>query len=224
MFYEGNIGRQTHAAIRYFMEAFGIRTLRMNPRRTVPHLLATLRKLDLTAQVQSSLLTIVGYGLVGSVGVAGVRAHLEPGDVVAAVTPWLGSTQGFSRGIAQMLLFELLPPVIKTCPEKGPNAEYLTRLYGYLSSNREVVRLRAKTGKFFRKLDVDDRVSVEGLLTKEYDTNEDPMPVTLVEQLKGTMREVRGSCVRSEVTKRCKYCAFSVRPLLGSSLRSSSLS
>ena len=229
LLYEGNMGRMTHAAIRFFMEgeaesrsdelrmpifvyqysqsfltysiylrmflasvvaAFGIRTLRKNPEKCAPYLLKALRKLDLTAQVQSSLLTIAGYGLVGNVRASDVRKYLNSAEVVAAVTPWLGSTQGFSRGIAQMLLFELLPSVMGVGGYDEANGTYLSSLYGYLTSNRDVVKLRKKTGKFFAKLDADSRVTLEGLLTREYDTNEDPMPDTLVEMLKGTMKEL----------------------------------
>ena len=42
-----------------------------------------------------------------------MRKWLDVKEVVKATTPWLASTQGFSRGIAQLLLFELIPEVLK---------------------------------------------------------------------------------------------------------------
>ena len=180
----------THGSIRYYMECFGVKCLRLYPGKFGTGLLGTLRSIDCAPQVQSSLLIITGYGIVGGVGgkKAEVRKHVSARDVVQAVTPWLGSTQGFSRGVAQLLLHRLIPELLE---EKGTGDKYyLEGVYGYLEKNAEMVKLRNKSLRFFDKLDVDALTTLGGILGVSHDDQEDPLPATLVDALKDSMKEL----------------------------------
>ena len=130
----------THGSIRHYIEVFAIRMLRSFPAIASRGLMFCLQRVDGNAQVTSSLLVIAGYGVLGGGGTkAVVREHVKIEDVMAAVCPWLGSTQGFSRGIAQLVCWKCL----KEIDLKGN--EYLGRLFIYLDENKEMKRLREKT-------------------------------------------------------------------------------
>jgi hypothetical protein len=182
----------THGAIRYYIECFAVKCLRSFPEAFAPALLRTLSSIDCTPQVQSSLLVITGYGVLGLDGIKDkVRKHLDVEKVVQATTPWLASTQGFSRGAAQLLLFELIPEAMAAKEGSGGgDMFYLEALYKYLKENSEMVKLRVKCVKFFEKLDVDSLCTVQGLLGVSHDDQEDPLPETLLDVLKNCMKTV----------------------------------
>ncbi|GMI45310.1 hypothetical protein TrCOL_g13703 [Triparma columacea] len=176
----------THGSIRHYIEVFAIKMLRKFPKVTSRGLMECLRRVDMGAQVSSSLLVVAGYGMLGGGGSesGAVRGHLKVEEVMAAVCPWLGSTQGFSRGIAQLVCWHCL----KDMDLKGN--DYLERLFFYLDENKEMGRLRGKTTKFFDSLDVEKISGLEGILEVEYDSEENPMPKSVIEGLKETMVEI----------------------------------
>jgi hypothetical protein len=75
--------------------------------------------------------------------------------VLASIIPWLSSTQGFSRGIAQILVFALIPRVLddpKDLNAANPpesNDWYLKVTYDFLEKNKDMQRLRSKQTAFF---------------------------------------------------------------------------
>jgi len=176
----------THGSIRHYIEVFAIQVLRCFPEVATVGVMESLRRVDMGAQVTSSLLVIVGYGLLGGNEIERGRVGewLKIEAVMAAVCPWLGSTQGFSRGIAQLVCWHCL---------KGMELEgndYLGRLFLYLDENKEMKRLRTKTEKFFDDMDVERICTMEGILGVEYDDEENPMPKSMVDSLKETMVEI----------------------------------
>ena len=91
--------------------------------------------------------------------------HLR--HVLAAVIPWLSSTQGFSRAIAQLLVYALVPMVIDV---SGKNLDAIAAtdtdwpirvIYKFLDENREMKRLRNKQLKFFERYNVDEMCTLE---------------------------------------------------------------
>ena len=104
----------------------------------------------------------------------------------------MGSTQGFSRGLAQILVWTLLKRMgvgSSRLPKEG-DWFYLSRLLKYLDENKEMVKLRKKAMNFFTLLDVDNACSVEGILGVTFDENENPVPVSLVETIKKVMKDM----------------------------------
>ncbi|GMI04138.1 hypothetical protein TrRE_jg1340 [Triparma retinervis] len=175
----------THGSIRHYIEVFAIKMLRRFPAATSGGLMGCLRRVDMGAQVTSSLLVVAGFGMLGGGGTKGVvRGFLKVEEVMAAVCPWLGSTQGFSRGIAQLVCWHCL----REMDLEGN--DYLRRLFLYLDENKEMKRLRGKTAKFFDSMDVERISGLEGILGVEYDDEENPMPKSVIEGLKDTMVEI----------------------------------
>jgi hypothetical protein len=68
--------------------------------------------------------------------------------ILAGIIPWLSSTQGFSRAIAQLLAYSLIPLVVNISDPPALGAEdshwYLRSVYRFLDENPEMKRLRKK--------------------------------------------------------------------------------
>ena len=77
---------------------------------------------------------------------------------------------------------------------KGPGTEdsdwYLRSIYNFLDMNAEMKRLRKKQSNFFERYDVDSICTPEGLLGFPVDEGGESMPVTLIDAMKETLREV----------------------------------
>ena len=133
----GGLGTQTmHNQIRYFVEVFPIKfslTSRVHQVVFLNDLSVDIRRADLSAQHVTSLMIIAGNLLVGRYSSIcdDHEEHHEQNDdeqeqehinwrmgivkhVVLGVLPWLSITSGFSRAIAQLLVYKLIPLVVKT--------------------------------------------------------------------------------------------------------------
>jgi hypothetical protein len=114
--------------------------------------------------------------------------------VLAAVIPWLSSTQGFSRAIAQQLVHALIPLAIdvnKIEDESLADSDWFLRLiYRFLNENGEMKRLRNKQSKFFEKYSVKEVCTVTGVLSVPVDEGEEADPIHMVDAIKTTLQEV----------------------------------
>lgn len=119
----------------------------------------------------------------------------EPLDeILAGVIPWVGSTQGFSRAIAQLLVHRLIPLVIDLSSDKleqniGDSEWYLRSLFQFLEENSEMKRLRQKQTKFFDNYDVDQGCTPEGVLSIPVDEGHEADPVYMVEVIRRALAE-----------------------------------
>ena len=123
--------------------------------------------------------------------------------VLASVIPWLSSTQGFSRAIAQLLVYSLIPLVIpdvseraKAISDTGGTTDttdsnwFLLLLFKFLDENREMTRLRKKQEKFFDQYDAESLCTPEGVLNIPIDEGHEADPVHMVDAIKTCLQEV----------------------------------
>ena len=113
---------------------------------------------------------------------------------MAGVVPWLSSTQGFSRAIAQLLVHKLIPLVINVDEPPASDTEdsqwYLRSLFRFLDENPEMKRLRKKQEQFFERYEVDSVCTPEGLFAIPVDEGQEANPVHMIEVIKECLQEV----------------------------------
>ena len=115
-------------------------------------------------------------------------------SILAGVVPWLSSTQGFSRAIAQLLAHKLIPLVINVDNPPISDTEnsqwYLRSLYRFLHENPEMKRLRTKQEHFFERYEVDSVCTPEGLFAIPVDEGQEANPVHMIEVIKECLQQV----------------------------------
>lgn len=115
--------------------------------------------------------------------------------VLAGAIPWLSSTQGFSRAIAQLLVYAVVPLVLDVGDLKLgsfaiENDGVLRLIYNFLEENREMARLRRKQMKFFDTYEVDTVCTPKGVLSIPVDEGDEADPAHLVDVMKQTLVDV----------------------------------
>jgi tRNA guanosine-2'-O-methyltransferase len=132
---------------------------------------------------------------------SGNDLHLR--QVLAAVIPWLSSTQGFSRAIAQLLVYALIPLVTDVASPGGNVAVtdtdwFIRVIFKFLDENREMKRLRNKQTKFFEGYNVEDMCTVEGVLGISHDEGDEAAPEHLIDAMKVALKNVYDESHSSE--------------------------
>jgi len=195
------MGEMIHGQIRYFIEVFAVQCTRKHPVVFGKGLIQQITRTDLHLQNVCSLMICLGSLIVGRYSDDWFRQYDEQSrdvaslnQVLSGVVPWLGSTQGFSRAIAQLLAYKLIPMVIdinqhQTEPGTEDSDWYLRSIYCYLEKNIEMKRLRKKQAKFFERNDVDEVCTPEGVLGFPVDEGGESLPLTLVDVIKDTLKE-----------------------------------
>ena len=159
-----------HGQVRYFVEVFCIQCSRKHPALFGRKISEQIRRRDLNLQQIASIMVVTGNLLVGKykedflVNQDGADIHA----LLAGASPWLSSTQGFSRAIAQLLVHKLIPMAIDTNVEDDSVCDsdwHLRSLFRFLDENPEMRRLRSKQQKYFEKYDVDRACTPEFLFT-----------------------------------------------------------
>lgn len=135
---------------------------------------------------------IVGRYKIDYFAVQNDETNLRLRKVIAGVIPWLSSTQGFSRAIAQMMVHSLIPLVLDVTQksENGDSDWYLRQHFKFLDENREMIRLRKKQSAFFEQYEVESICTPEGVLSVPVDEGNEASPVNMVEIIKKTLVEV----------------------------------
>mmetsp|Transcript_28830 Transcript_28830/g.44324 ORF Transcript_28830/g.44324 Transcript_28830/m.44324 type:complete len:600 (+) Transcript_28830:3-1802(+) len=190
-----------HGQIRYFVEIFTIQCSRLHPEIFGKMFVQEIKRTDLTLQHVSSLMIIGGNLIVGRYQVDFLRqfegehansARLH--EVLAGALPWLSSTQGFSRAIAQIIVHKVIPLVVdvtsKDIKEEGENDWFLKSMYVFLDENPEMKRLRDKQSKVFETYDVDTMCTPEGILSTPVDEGDEANPLHVVESMKRCLEQV----------------------------------
>jgi tRNA guanosine-2'-O-methyltransferase len=115
-------------------------------------------------------------------------------QLLAAVIPWLSSTQGFSRAIAQLLVHKLTPLCVDVSNMSAisPNeVDWFPRLiFRFLDENREMKRLRKKQGTFFERYTVEEMYTPEGVLSIPVDEGDEADPVHMVDAMKDILKNM----------------------------------
>jgi hypothetical protein len=190
-----------HGQIRYFMEVFTIQCSRMHPAIFGKRLVSEIQRTNLTLQQVSSLMVIAGNLIVGKYKIdffrqfeiGDTKGNLTLHEILSGVIPWLSSTQGFSRAIAQLLVYELIPLVVKFREDGSRDVDdnwYLQNLYRFLDQNSEMKRLRNKQLRAFNGYDVDLTCTVEGLFSSKVDESDEADPEHVIDLVKKCLADV----------------------------------
>uniref|UniRef100_A0A7S2EQ33 Uncharacterized protein n=1 Tax=Ditylum brightwellii TaxID=49249 RepID=A0A7S2EQ33_9STRA len=147
-----SMSQNLHGQIRYFIEIFTIQCARLHPSIFGDEYVAQVRRRDASLQHISSLMIIGGNLIAGRYTVDFFRpldngGKLRLNEILAGVLPWLSSTQGFSRAIAQLLVHKLIPwwlilVIINiTKLQAGGNNWFLSFIFDLLEDQSEMKRL-----------------------------------------------------------------------------------
>ena len=181
---------QMYGQIRYFLEVFTIQCARKFPAIFGKVLLREIRRTDISLQHIASLCIVVGALTCGRYQTDFFTDKDNVGLALAGVLPWLGSTQGFARAIAQLLVHKLIPHAIDVTEEHDGSDWYLRMVYDFLDRHDEMRRLRNKQSKFFESYDADKACTLDGILQLDVDEGGEAFPRHLVAVMKDTLREV----------------------------------
>jgi tRNA guanosine-2'-O-methyltransferase len=189
-----------HNQIRYFTEVFTLQWARKFPSTFSNIFVSNIIRRDLSLQMISSLMIIGGNLIVGKYqsdffrAKAGKKvADIDLNIVLGGVIPWLSSTQGFSRAIAQLLVHKLIPLVTDIVSDNKNRAGddwYLRSVYRFLEENPEMKRLRKKQSLFFNQYDVDPVCTPEGVLAIPVDEGGEADPIHMIDIIKECLQNV----------------------------------
>jgi len=192
-----------HGQIRYFLEAFTIQCARLHPEVFRSLFVKEICRYDLPQQLLSSLMIIGGNLVVGRYSeeffdtVTMDKKESTLRSILSGVIPWLGSTQGFCRAIAQLLAHKLIPHVLhlrqnptKSSTNLQESDWFLKSIFEFLDINPEMQRLRQKQSNFFYQYDVDSVCTPEGILSLSIDEGDEANPVLLVDTVKQCLIDI----------------------------------
>jgi tRNA guanosine-2'-O-methyltransferase len=183
-----------HGQIRYFMEVFCTQCSRKYPPIFGQKIAEQITRRDLNIQEISSIMVVAGNLIVGKYLTDFLfdKDVLDTHTVLAGATPLLRSTQGFSRGIAQLLVHALIPLAIDTKQEGEPNDSdwHLRSLFRFPDEKPDMKRLRTKQRNFFERYDADTTCTPEYIFTIPVDEGGDANPECMVDVIKQCLSEV----------------------------------
>ena len=193
------MSQNLHGQVRYFLEVFTIQCARQHPSIFAKRLVIDIQQYDLSLQHISSLMIIAGNLIVGQHRLEFFSQYDDENcsqtslkEVLSGVIPWLSSTQGFSRCIAQLLVFELIPKVVDLDMHQDDDDKdwYLRSLHAFLLNNSEMKRLRTKQTQFFERYDCKSVCTPEGLMRIKVDESDEANPSHLVDAIKKCLEEI----------------------------------
>ncbi|MGK3756377.1 MAG: tRNA guanosine-2'-O-methyltransferase [Bacillariaceae sp.] len=190
-----------HSQIRYFLENFTIKCATNHQDIFGEAFLKEISRTDLSLQHISSLMILGGNFIMGKYQLDYFTKHDDNKQrlkrVLAGAIPWLSSTQGFSRAIAQLMVYQLIPKVVDVTTDGSPSSTsttiedsdwFLKSTYNFLDQNREMKRLRSKQTKFFERYDCDKMCTPEGVFSIQMDEALEANPVHLIDAMKESLR------------------------------------
>jgi hypothetical protein len=179
-------------AHRHYLELFAARLCQRFPEVTLPPLLTHLHNINMTPQVITSFMSILGYTCLAADSPP-LPPRLAP-EVVRSLMPWLGATHSHARVLAQAILVEYLPKVLGEGPQPGTlDSAYLATTLAFLRNHREIVKLMERQRGIHLGVEVRELASFEGLLASPFTDYMDLQPTYFLDRLKQAMKEqVRG--------------------------------
>ncbi|KAL7691847.1 putative tRNA/rRNA methyltransferase, SpoU type, tRNA (guanine-N1-)-methyltransferase [Plasmopara halstedii] len=154
-------------SVRYYMELFGMRIATRMPREVCSGiLLPMLSDANLMPQVGASMLLVSAHLVNAQLDKESVDFNC--GILLETLLPWLNSSHGYTRVVAQYLLSKLLPRYIHQLQVRYPNSPGLRYLEGtarYLSTNKECKRLLRRQARQFEEFYPDYESSLLGMLS-----------------------------------------------------------
>eukprot|EP00977_Amphora_coffeiformis_P010466 scaffold2448_cov155-Amphora_coffeaeformis.AAC.10 len=190
---------QMHGQTRFFLEVFTIQCSRRHPYVFGKALCKNLIRPDLHLQMVSSLMIVTGHLVVGKYKKdflpfttdRQADSPISLDQLLAGSIPWLSSTQGFSRAIAQLLVHALIPMTIGVSKDSSDKGNwFLQSVSTFLEANSEMKRLRKKQTKFFDNMDADMYCTLDGCLSVAVDDVGEAIPKHMTEIIKAALADV----------------------------------
>ncbi|KAG7402212.1 hypothetical protein PHYBOEH_003471 [Phytophthora boehmeriae] len=158
-------------SVRYYMELFGMRLATKYPLDICNGLLLPmLRDANLMPQVGASLLLVSAY-LVNH-GLDNNEIDLDYGEVLETMLPWLNTSHGYTRVLAQFLLAKVLPRHVHklrlASSEVTPGLRFLEGTARFLSENKECKRMLRRQARQLEEFHPDYESSLLGMLSSGF--------------------------------------------------------
>ncbi|KUF93897.1 hypothetical protein AM588_10004286 [Phytophthora nicotianae] len=157
-------------SVRYYMELFGMRMATKFPREICSGLLLPmLQDANLMPQVGASLLLVSAY-LVDS-KLDDNSLDIDCGELLETMLPWLNTSHGYTRVLAQYLLAKVLPRHIhqlKLSSNVTPGLRFLEGTARYLSNNKECKRMLRRQARQLEEFHPDYESSLLGMLSSGF--------------------------------------------------------
>ncbi|KAG7359263.1 methyltransferase [Nitzschia inconspicua] len=194
--FQHTLDQQLHSQIRYFVEVFTIQCALNHSDIFGKAFVEEIARTDLSLHHVSSLMIMGGNFILGKYRLeyfAQDEDKVRLRKVLASIIPWLSSTQGFSRGIAQILVYALIPRVVEgietdSTPLLDSNDWYLRVTYSFLDNNKEMKRLREKQSLFFDEYNIEKATRLEYLMSFPVDDANEANPVHVTEAIKESLK------------------------------------
>ncbi|KAG3117618.1 hypothetical protein PI125_g3607 [Phytophthora idaei] len=157
-------------SVRYYMELFGMRIATKFPRDICSGLLLPmLCDANLMPQVGASLLLVSAY-LVDS-KLDDNSLDIDCGELLETMLPWLNTSHGYTRVLAQYLLAKVLPRHIhqlQLSSNDTPGLHFLEGTARYLSNNKECKRMLRRQTRQLEEFHPDYESSLLGMLSSGF--------------------------------------------------------
>jgi tRNA G18 (ribose-2'-O)-methylase SpoU len=157
-------------SVRYYMELFGMRIATKFPHEICSGvLLPMLQDANLMPQVGASLLLVSAY--LASCKLDDEGLDVDCGELLETMLPWLNTSHGYTRVLAQFLLAKVLPRHVHQLQQSASDAPGLRFLEGtarYLSSNKECKRMLRRQARQLEDFHPDYESSLLGMLSSGF--------------------------------------------------------
>ncbi|TDH71187.1 hypothetical protein CCR75_007349 [Bremia lactucae] len=157
-------------SVRYYMELFAMRmTLRFPREMCSGFLLPMLEDANLMPQASASLLLVSAYLVHAQLD--DPSNDVEVGDLLETMLPWLGTSHGYTRALAQYLVMTILPRHIHQLELRGhdtPGLRFLKGTAQFLSTNKDSKRLRRRQARQLEDFYPNYECSLLGMLSSGF--------------------------------------------------------
>jgi tRNA G18 (ribose-2'-O)-methylase SpoU len=192
-----NVVRQANLnAIAHYVELFAARLVARYPLLLVEqHVLRELSDVSIAGHIAASFGLILGVALprLMAQGLGDLREA-----AVTAMLPWLSCDTGHARTIAQCVVSQLLPGILRERETAGDAAEvdvsdtaFLRATLAMLQQNKDIVRMLGMQQRYFARTDPERECSLEALLSAPLgDFTNEIEPIALMACIKDTLKSV----------------------------------
>ncbi|GMF51525.1 unnamed protein product [Phytophthora fragariaefolia] len=157
-------------SVRFYMELFGMRMATKFPCEICSGLLLPmLRDANLMPQVGASLLLVAAY--LANYKLDDNSVDIDCGELLETMLPWLNTSHGYTRVLAQFLLAKVLPRHIhrlRLSSSDTPGLRFLEGTARYLSNNKECKRMLRRQARQLEGFHPDYESSLLGMLSSGF--------------------------------------------------------
>ncbi|CAI5733748.1 unnamed protein product [Hyaloperonospora brassicae] len=159
-------------SVRYYIDLFGIRMVGRYPSEICSGiLLPMLRDPNLMPQVSASILLLATYLV--KYKLDNESLDVDSGELLETMLPWLNSSHGYTRVLAQYLVTKTLPCYIHQLRQSSSDMDssglcFLEGTARYLSNNKECKRMLRRQARQLEEFLPDYESSLLGMLCSGY--------------------------------------------------------